>query len=506
MLLGDMIKGNARKHPDKTAVALAGTRYTYSQFNNRINQLANALLDMGMGRGDRMAVLADTCLQYIEVFFATAKCGMVCVPVNNMLDNAGISYIINNSEAVALVFGEKYSATVNSIYSGLDTASNLIVIGEASGTVSYEDLTSRYPADEPEVAADEDDLAWLLYTSGTTGLPKGVMLSHKNLIANTVNTIMSNFPVSSNDTHLNLLPMFHSGMLCHMNCLFYIGGTNIFLERFDPGLFYRTLSQEGVTTSALVANMIVPLIEYPDIDKYDISGLRMVVSAGAPMSPELLKRANDIFGDIFMDVFALTEAAPMLTGPPLFEGPWEKVKRPGSAGKEMLNIEVKVVNEDGSEAVPGEIGEIVAKGDNIMMGYWKMPEETNRVLRDGYLHTGDLASKGKDGYFYITGRRKDMIVSGGNTIYATEVEDAIYSHPCVSEVAVIGVPDETLGESVKAVVVLKEGEKTTEEEIIKLCQDKLENYKVPKSVVFTDSLPKTPTAKVLRSILKEKYD
>jgi acyl-CoA synthetase (AMP-forming)/AMP-acid ligase II len=290
-----------------------------------------------------------------------------------------------------------------------------------------------------------------------------------------------------------------------MNCLFYIGGTNIFLERFDPRLFYETVDREKVTTSALVANMVVPLIEYPEINKYDISSLRMIVSAGAPMSPELLKRANDIFGDIFMDVFALTEAAPMLTGPPLFEGPWEKVKRPGSAGKEMLNIEVKAVNENGSEAAPGEIGEIVAKGDNIMMGYWKMPEETARVLRDGYLHTGDLATKDKGGYFYITGRKKDMIVSGGNTIYAAEVEDAIYSHPSVSEIAVIGVPDEALGELVKAVVVLKKGEKTTEKEIIKLCQDKLDSYKVPKSVVFTDSLPKTPTAKVLKSVLKEKY-
>ena len=505
MLLGDMIRGNSRKHPNKTAVVLGGTRYTYSQFNSRINQLANALLDMGMGSGDRVAVLAGSCLQYIEVFFATAKCGMVCVPVNHMLDKDGVSYIINNSEAITLVFGEKHLEVVNSIYEGLDTVRSLIVIGEAPGITGYESLISRCPAGEPGVAINEDDLAWLLYTSGTTGLPKGVMLSHKNLIANTVNTIMSNFPVSCNDIHLNLLPMFHSGMLCHMNCLFYIGGTNIFLERFDPELFYRTVDQERVTTSALVANMVVPLIEYPDIDKHDISSLRMIVSAGAPMSPELLKRANDIFGDIFMDVFALTEAAPMLTGPPLFEGPWEKVKRPGSAGKEMLNIEVKVVNEDGTEAVPGEIGEIVAKGDNIMMGYWKMPEETNRVLRDGYLHTGDLATKDKDGYFYITGRKKDMIVSGGNTIYATEVEDAIYSHPSVSEIAVIGVPDEALGELVKAVVVLKKGKKATEEEIIKLCQGKLDSYKVPKSIVFTDSLPKTPTAKVLKNVLKERY-
>jgi len=505
MLLGDMIKGNVRKHRDKTAVVLTGTRYTYSQFNSRINQLANTLLDKGIRKGDRIAVLADSCLEYIEIFFATAKCGMVCVPVNHMLDKNGVTYIINNSEAVALVFGEKYQETVNSIYEKLDTIRSLMVIGKAPGVASYESLISRYPADEPRVAIDEDDLAWLLYTSGTTGLPKGVMLSHKNLIANTVNTIMSNFPISCNDIHLNLLPMFHSGMLCHMNCLFYIGGTNIFLERFDPELFYKTVDQEKVTTSALVANMVVPLIEYPDIDKYDISNLRMIVSAGAPMSPELLKRANDIFGDIFMDVFALTEAAPMLTGPPLFEGPWERVKRPGSAGKEMLNIEVKVVNENGSEAAPGEVGEIVARGDNIMMGYWKMPEETARVLRDGYLHTGDLASRDKDGYFYITGRKKDMIVSGGNTIYATEVEDAIYSHPSVSEVAVIGIPDEALGELVKAVVVLKKGQKTAEEEIIKLCRDKLDSYKVPKSVVFTDSLPKTPTAKILKNVLKEKY-
>ena len=284
-----------------------------------------------------------------------------------------------------------------------------------------------------------------------------------------------------------------------------MGSTTVLMDTRDPKLVLETIEREKVTTFCFVPPMIVPIIEYPDIHKYDVSSMRIMIYSGAPLPEGLERRLKRIFGDIVIQVYALTEGGPAVIMPPLMEGPWQKVKRPGSCGKEVINVEVRLVNEEGKDCAPGEVGEILARGDNIMKGYWNMPEATAKTLEGGYLHTGDLATKDEEGYYYITGRKKDTITSADMPVYSPEVENVISLHPAISEVAVIGVPDKELGEVVKAVVVLRAGEKAAEEEIISYCASRLDDYKVPKSVDIVDRLPKTPSGKVLKTVLRERY-
>ena len=505
MLLGDIVRLNAMKFPDKTALVFKDTRLSYLELNRRVNRLANALLGIGVKTGDRVAVLADNCSQYVEVYFATSKGGMVVVPINNSLDAEGMTYIVSDSGANTIVFGENYVDTINSLRPGLKTVRNYIAIGEAPGAESYEKLLSSYPDDELEVAIDENDTAWLLYTSGTTGPPKGVMLNHKSQIVDSANTLLTCFPINRSDIHLVILPLFHIGSLWHMRCHFYMGNTTVLMDARDPKLILETIEREKVTTLCFVPPMIVPIVNHPDIEKYDVSSMRIMIYSGAPLPEGLQRQLNQIFGDIIIQVYALTEGGPAIVMPPLMEGPWQEVKRVGSCGKEVINVEVKLVNEEGKDCAPGEVGEILARGDNIMKGYWNMPEATAKTLEGGYLHTGDLATRDEEGYYYITGRKKDTITSAGKPVYSPEIENVLSLHPAISEVAVIGVPDKELGEAVKAVVVLRTGEKATEEEIIGWCQGRLDDYKVPGSVGIVDRLPKTPSGKVLKNILRERY-
>lgn len=505
MLLGDIMRLNAMKFPDKTALVFKDIRLSYLELNRRVNRLANALLGIGVEPGDRVAVLADNCSQYVEVYFATSKGGMVVVPINNSLDAEGMTYIVSDSGANTIVFGENYVDTINSLRPGLKTVRNYIAIGEAPGAESYDKLLSSYPDDEPEVAIDENDTAWLLYTSGTTGPPKGVMLNHNSQIVDSANTLLTCFPINRSDIHLVILPLFHIGSLWHMRCHFYMGNTTVLMDARDPKLILKTIEREKVTTLCFVPPMIVPIVNHPDIEKYDVSSMRIMIYSGAPLPEGLQRRLNQIFGDIIIQVYALTEGGPAIVMPPLMEGSWQEVKRAGSCGKEVINVEVKLVNEEGKDCAPGEVGEILARGDNIMKGYWNMPEATAKTLEGGYLHTGDLATRDEEGYYYITGRKKDTITSAGKPVYSPEIENVMSLHPAISEVAVIGVPDKELGEAVKAVVVLRTGEKATEEEIINWCQGRLDDYKVPRSVDIIDRLPKTPSGKVLKNILRERY-
>lgn len=505
MVLGDMLRLNAFNSPHKLALVYRDTRLTYSELNQRANGLANALLSIGVTTGERVAVLSHNCSQYVETYFAAAKGGMPIVPLNTNVDADGMAYIINDSGANTLIFADKYLDLVNELRPELGTVKQYIAMGNVERAESYEELVASHSKEEPEVSVDENDIAWMLYTSGTTGRPKGVMLSHKSQIADSANTILTCYPISRNDVHLSLLPMFHIGCMWHMRCHFYMGSTNVLMDTVDPKMVLETIERERVSTTCIVPPMAVPIINYQDVDKYDVSSMHIIIYSGAPMSEAMMARMNEIFGDIVIQVYALTEGGPAIIMPPLMEGRWEQVKRKGSCGKAVLNVEVKLINEEGRGCGVGEVGEIVARGDNIMAGYWNMPEETGRVLKDGFLHTGDLASQDEEGYFYFTGRKKDTIASGDKVVYSPEVEDVMSMHPAVLEIAVIGVPDQELGEAVEAIMVLREGKTITREEVMDWCRGKIEDYKMPKWVDFVDSLPKSPSGKVLKTVLKERY-
>ncbi len=505
MLLGDILRLNALKFPHKLALVCNDARASFLDLNLRANRLANGLLSLRVRKGDRVAVLADNCPQYVEAYFAAAKDGLIIVPLNTTLDAEGVAYIVNDSGANTFIFSQNYQEVISSLRSKLRTVENYLAMGRPGEASPYEELLSESSPEEPQVPVDDDDVAALMYTSGTTGPPKGVMLTHKNLISDTVNTILSSYPIKRTDVHLNPLPMFYMGFMWYMRCHFYVGSTVVSLENPNPELFLKTIEREKVTTIFCISPTLAPVVNHPEVGKYDLSSVRLIVYGGALLPEAVQRRVAEVFGDVAIPIYGLTEATSTVIMPPLIEGPWEEVKRPGSCGKEMIHVEVRLIDEEGQDCAPGQVGEILVRGDNVMKGYWGMPEATAKALEGGYLHTGDLAFKDEEGYYYITGRKKDVISSGGRAIYSPQIENVISMHPAVSEVAVIGVPDEELGEAIKAVVVLKVGRRATEEELIEWCKGRLENYQVPSSVDFISSLPKTASGKIRKVELRQRY-
>ena len=509
MILGDIVKRNARRYPQKTAVVFGSLKFTFDEFHHRINSVANALIDLGLNHEDKVAILLDNCHQYIELYFAIPRAGGAVVPVNTSLNTTDMASILKNSEIKMLVFVERFAPLVDPLLNQLDSLKSLIVVGTpVKGARSYEQLVIDYPDTPPEAGVEEEDLAYLLYTSGTTGLPKGVMLTHRATIDGSLNHLLGS-RLRHEDIGLITTPLFWGGAII-MTVLpqFYMGGTIVIADTATPGEILELIQGEKITTGFMTPPMIMALLEYPELGDYDVSSLRHVWFAGQPMPVDTLKRALETLGNIFFQCYGSTELLAMTHIVPedqVIKGPPETVRRLASVGREVPNVEVRVVNDEGRDVVPGEVGEVIGRGDNMMKGYWRMPRATEEALKDGYMHTGDLATVDEDGYIYLVGRKKDLIVSGGKTIYSVEVEEVIYQHPAVAEAAVIGVPDDSSGESVKAVVVLRKGKEVTAEELIDFCQQRLPDYAVPKSAVFIETLPRNPSGKVLKRVLREEY-
>ncbi|MHB1044354.1 MAG: acyl-CoA synthetase [Eubacteriales bacterium] len=504
-----LIARSARYHSNRTAVVFGDRRLTFAGVHKRSNQAARALAQLGVAKGDRVGVLLPNCPEYIETDFALAKSGFVRLPLNARLSRGEYSYIINDAEASTLVFGSEFLDTIESIRPELTTVKHYIMVGGAGASFAhhYQDMLLQ-PDDDVCVPVADDDSFQILYTSGTTGRPKGAVTTYRSRLATLATSLIDELKVSSCDVMLTAASLAHGGgtkILPH----FIQGAVNVLLKKFTPEGFCRVVEKERVTTTWLVPTMIGMLLEYPDLKKYDLKSLKTVFYAAAPMPVAKLRRAMETFGNVFVQVYGLSEAPnPDLLLPKedhVLEGTEEQLRRLQSAGREVYGVRVRVVNDKGGDVIPGEIGEIIIAGDNIMSEYWKLPSATAETIRDGWLYSGDMATMDKDGYVYIVDRRKDMIISGGYNIYPREVEEVLYRHPAVLEAAVIGVPDEKWGEAVKAVVVCKPGVKVAEEELIAFCQANLAGFKKPRSVDFMEELPKSANGKILKREISRKY-
>ncbi|MCL6476951.1 MAG: long-chain-fatty-acid--CoA ligase [Peptococcaceae bacterium] len=507
-VLGDIPRKGAKLYGNRECMVFEGRRLTYKELDERVNRLANHLLSLEIDGLRHIAVLAENCPQFMEICFAAAKAGYVTVPLNFRLANSELVYILKDSEAKAIFFGREYENTAREIAGGAGIHTLVSIDGPAEGCSSYEEMLANSPPTEPAVAVDENQMAILMYTGGTTGLPKGVMLSHRNLMTAAI-ALTVDYKFDKNEITCFILPMFHASVWPVL-CVLMVGGKAAILRRPDLTKILELIQSEKCTHINAVPTIYNWLMQHPALDQFDLSSIRKISYAGSPMAPELLKKMLQKYGEVsFYNGYGLTEAAPTVSVLPpedhVPEGPPELARRLMSVGREMFMVEAKVVREDGSEVMPGEIGEIVARGKNIMLGYWKRPEQTAEALKGGWLHTGDMGTVDGDGYIYLMDRKHDMIITGGENVYPREVEDVLYSHPAVLEVAVVGVPDEKWGESVKAVVVLKEGMKAEEEELKQFVKARLAGYKCPKSIDFKEVLPKTPVGKIVRNEIKKEY-
>jgi len=470
-------------------------------------------LQLGVKRGDRVAVLLSNCSEYVEMYFGLAKIGAIIVPLNTRLHAKEYTRYFQVTSPTVLMIGEPFQHVISEIRPALDTLRHVVSVGErpCDGALSYETLLSGSPLSDPPVEVSENDVAAIFFTSGTTGLPKGAMWTHRNILEQMVN-LQLDLPFSRDDRGLLVLPMFHGPVTIPiLHQLMYAGGCTIISPHahFDAGQFLETIGQERITCTFIVPTMLVQLVNYPEIDRHreSLKQLRQIKYAASAASARVLKRAIELFGPILTQGYGSTETV----GGVSFLSKEDHAESEGrdrrltSCGKEYINVHIKIVDEEGKEVSPGTVGEILVKSDKNFVGYWDMPEETAQVLKGGWLHTSDLGMFDEEKYLYLVDRKRDMIISGGENIYPAEIEGIIHRHVKVKECAVIGVPDPLWGESIKAFVVLEDGEMATEEEIVGICLENLASYKKPKFVEFVDELPKNTMGKILKHLLKQKY-
>jgi len=503
--IGDISRKAAIMVPDNEAIVFEGSRLTYREFDNRINQFANALTSMGYKKGGRITVLADNTYKYLEAYFAAAKNGMSVTPLNTRLSDSELEYIVNNSEATCFVAGDEYEERVIGIKDQLKSIKDWISFdNKVDGFQFYEDLIKSASTEDPDVDVDENDMAILMYTGGTTGLPKGVMMSHLNLMTAFLSMVLVT-GFNKIDITCYVLPIFHVSFWPAL-CLLMVGGKVVIVRRpTDLNGILQHIQDEKCTHINAVPVLYNWLL-LADVDKYDLTSLRSIGYAGSPFPPESLKACIKTFGNKFEQGYGMTEAlgaTGLDSSDHVLEG--EKSRLLTSAGKEMPCAKVRVVDEDDKQLEPGKIGEIVVQGKHVMLGYWKNPDLTKEALRNGWYHTGDMGYMDEEGYLFLVDRKADMIVTGGENVYPKETEDILYEHPSVMEAAVVSAPDEKWGERVQAVVVLKEGQEATEAELIDHCKKSLAGYKCPKAVEIWDEIPKTAVGKILRKEVKQKF-
>ncbi len=487
----DPLKRALQIGADRTAILFENRRTSYRELWERCGKLAGMVSAQGAAPGDRIAILADNSPQYLEMYVGLPAAGFVIVPLNTRHAQPELQYALKDAEARLLITDRDPGALAKLV----DTVISL--------PDEYESLLAGALAAELGVGITEDTLAGLFYTGGTTGESKGVMLSHRNLISNTFHN-MTIAQLSQDDVWLILAPMYHAAGTNGVLGGIWTASCQIPLRAFDPATALDLIEEHGVTHTLGVPAMIAAITELQRTSPRDVSSLRLLLHGGSPIATEVVRRASSAFpGTEFAHVYGATETAPLVSGIRNEQLCLDE-PRGRSCGQALIGVQLKIVDEHGSELPAGEVGEVAAKGPNIMQGYWRKPEQTAEVLRDGWYHTGDLGRMDADGYLYLVDRAKDMIVTGGENVYCSEVEEALYKHPAVLEAAVIGVPDGKWGEAVHAVVVQREP--VSADELIEFCRGHIAGYKLPKGITFSETeLPKSGPGKILKRELRKPF-
>lgn len=506
--IGDWINKWSIIQPQKNVLIFEDHPVTYLQLNQRINRLSNLLIELGIKKGDRIAVLLHNCPQYIEIFFSLSKIGAIMVPLNWRLAKPELEFILQDCTPCALIFESEFENMVTSIRKDLSLFDihyiEYIELGDncLDWALSYENYIYSKSFDDPflNYYVGDEDPHILMYTSGTTGIPKGAVLSHRKTFFNVLNADIF-YGLSSEDIMIVSRPMFHSGgLLVDSAPILYKGGTLILKKRFRPQEILEAVQRYRVTILELPATVYQFILNECDISKFDLSSVRCFFTGGERIPVALLKEYLNR-GIVISQIFGQTEASTITFLPK--EKAIEKI---GSVGVPVFHGEVRIVNKDGKDVSINEVGEIIIKGPTLMSGYWKRPDLTSETIKDGWLYTGDLAKKDEEGFIYIIDREKDMYISGGENIYPAEIEKIYFTHPKIFDVAVIGVANEKWGEVGKAYIVLKPGETMTEEEALKFLEGKIGKYKIPKYVEFIETLPKTASGKIQKFILKQWHE
>ncbi len=509
MHLTQMLHSAADTRPNHIATIDGDRRKTWAEVRERVSRLAGALQKMGMAAGDRVAILALNSDRYTEYMFATWWAGGAVVPMNTRWSATENAYSLNDSQAEILFVDSHFAPMIQEIGSDAETVKTIVHLEEngPEGMLSYEDLISGHEPCEDAMRSD-DDLAGLFYTGGTTGFPKGVMVSQKALWYNNI-TLGGQANFTSDSIYLHTAPMFHMADLAAGGGAMIAGGTHVYVPSFEPVSTMNAIADNKVTHALLVPTMLGMVIQHPDFDPAKFESVTNYLYGASPMPEGLLRQAMELLPDVdFSQAYGQTEMAPLVTildpKDHVLDGP--RAKQIKSAGRPAWGCEIKIIDEDGKEVPKGTVGEIAARSPGNMLGYWQQPEQTAATLVDGWVHTGDGAYQDEEGFVYIVDRMKDMIVSGGENVFSAEVESAISTHPDVAGVAVVGIPSEQWGEAVHAIVIPKQGSTPDAQSIIDHCKDQIAGYKCPRSIDFrAEPFPLSGAGKVLKRELRAPY-
>ncbi len=513
MNLSSQLSQTVKEYGNKPAIIFEGTETSYLQLEGAINKFASSLNELGISKGDHVAVVLGNSPYFIISLYGAIRAGATVIPINPIYTPDEIAYIINNGDVKAVITLDLLLPLFEKMEAVLPTVGHIITcetppnenkadlditkLNIFTKLKSFTKMLSVGKAQFEGPVLNDDDVAVILYTSGTTGKPKGAMLTHQNLYSNAIDTA-NYLEITNSDIVVTTLPMFHVFCLTvSLNAPLMNGATLLVVPRFSPEIIFNLVKKYEATVFAGVPTMYNFLLQFDQANKADLKSLRICISGGASMPVALLNGFEQKFDVMVSEGYGLSEASPVTCFNPL-----DRPRKAGSIGTSIVNVENKVVNELGEELGPNQVGELIVKGPNVMKGYYKMPEETAATIRDGWLYTGDLAKKDEDGYFYIVDRKKDMIIVGGYNVYPREVEEVLYNHEDVIEVAVLGIPDPNFGEAVKCFVVVK-NKQITEEILLDYCKEHIAKYKVPNSIEFLEELPKNTTGKILRRALKD---